>query len=382
MVPAMNMVEVAAENPKVQTVARIAEIERLAPAWQALGDHPFVPNGSHLAGWLLPALRHYSAKRPAEILAVWWRNRLCGVFAFKAGRGLVKRSWTSPLSFSGTPLIDQDAPAAVLKAFLEAEHGRAILLSGIPASGPFWDTLGDAAGQAGGSVAILDRWERAALMPKGTSEEWFAGNFDRKRRKEYRRLRARLGEEGALESLSWAKGDPVDPWVDDLIALEAKGWKGRRGTALATDLLMATAFREALHLLAAEGSLRFWKIALNGKPIAMMSGIVKGSEGWLGKIAYDEAFAKYSPGVQLILDATEALIDKERLVRVDSCAIPDHPMINNIWRDRIAFCDVMIRAPGLSSTLFRLALAAEKGRRKARATAKTLYYRVTRRQKS
>lgn len=378
----MNMIEVAAENPRAETLATIAEIERLAPAWQALGDHPLVPAGSHLAGWLLPALRHYSARLPVEMLALWRRNRLCGVFVFKAGRGLVKRSWTSPLSFSGTPLIDQEEPEAVLKAFLEAERGRAIQLSGIPASGPFWDMLGEAVGQAGGSVEILDRWERAALRPKGTSEEWFAGNFDRKRRKEYRRLKARFGEEGALESLSWAKGDLVDPWVDDLIALEAQGWKGRRGTALATDLVMASAFREALHLLAAESSLRFWKIVFDGKPIAMMSGIVKGSQGWLGKIAYDEAFAKYSPGVQLILDATETLIDRDRLALVDSCAIPDHPMINNIWRDRIALCDVMIRAPGLSSTLFRLALAAEKGRRKARATAKTLYYRVTRRQKS
>ena len=378
----MNMIEVAAKNPGAETLATMAEIERLSPAWQALGEHPFVPAGSHLAAWLLPALRHYSAKLPFEILAVWQRNRLCCVFAFKAGRGFVRRAWTSPLSFSGTPLIAQEEPEAVLEAFFEAERGRAILLRTIPASGLFWDMLGEAVRQAGGSIEILEHWERAALRPRGTSEEWFAGNFDRKRRKEYRRLRARLGEEGALESLSWAKGDPVDPWVDDLIALEAQGWKGRRGTALATDRAMAIAFRDAVHLLAAEGSLRFWKIAFNGKPIAVMSGIVKGSQGWLGKIAYDEGFAKYSPGVQLILDATETLIDKDRLTLVDSCAIPDHPMINNIWRDRIALCDVMIRTRGLSSTLFRLALAAEKGRRKMRATAKTLYCRIARRQKS
>ena len=378
----MNMIKVAMENLKAETLTTIAAIERLAPAWHGLGTHPFVPAGSHLADWLLPSLRHYSATLPVEILALWRRDRLCGVFAFKAGRGLIRRSWTSPLSFLGTPLIDQEEPEAVLKRFLEAERGRAILLSTVPASGPFWDMLGQAVAQAGGSVEILERWERAALMPKGTAEEWLAGNFDRKRRKEYRRLRARLGEEGKLESISWAKGDPVDPWVDDLIALEAQGWKGRRGTALATDLAMATAFRDALHLLAAEGSLRFWKIVFNGKPIAVMSGLVSGSQGWLGKIAYDEAFAKYSPGVQLILDATETLIDRDRLALVDSCAIPDHPMINNIWRDRIALCDVLIRAPGLSSTAFRLALAAEKGRRKLRASAKTLYYRVTRRQKS
>jgi hypothetical protein len=113
-----------------------------------------------------------------------------------------------------------------------------------------------------------------------------------------------------------------------------------------------------------------------------MSGLVKGKQGWLGKIAYDEAFAKYSPGVMLVLDATERLIDKERLALIDSCAIPNHPMINNIWRDRLALCDVMIQGPGLSSTAFRILLNAEKSRRRLRASAKALFYRMTRRQKS
>ena len=131
-----------------------------------------------------------------------------------------------------------------------------------------------------------------------------------------------------------------------------------------------------------EGSLRLWKVDFNGKPIAIMSGLVKGDQGWLGKIAYDEAFAKFSPGVMLVLDATERLIDGERLTLVDSCAIPDHPMINNIWRDRLALCDVMIKGPGLSDTAFKLLLAAETGKRRLRNSAKALFYRMTRRRKS
>ncbi|WP_119388251.1 GNAT family N-acetyltransferase [Taklimakanibacter lacteus] len=363
-----------------RTLTSLAEMAEISEAWQALGERSFVPAGSCLASWLMPALQAY-ASRPAELLTVWRQDQLCGVFAMKAG-GALKRSWASPLSFLGTPLIDQEEAPAVIAAFLEAQRGRPVLLGAIPASGPFWDMLSHALARAGGAIEVLERWERAGLAPKGSFEEWFTGNFERKRRKEYRRLRARLAEEGELQSISWAAGDPLDPWVDELMALEAQGWKGRRGTALADDAAMATAFRAALHLLAAEGSLRFWKIVFNGKPIAIMSGLVKGAQGWLGKIAYDEAFARYSPGVQLVLDATETLIDKERLALVDSCAIPNHPMINNIWRDRVALCDALIQAPGLSSTAFRLAHAAERGRRGARETAKTLYYRIMRRQKS
>lgn len=364
---------------RVETLSTLAAIERTSPHWRALGNRACVPAGFHLESWFGPVLRHLWARRPAEILALWRSDTLCGFFALKSGRGPVRRAWTSPLIFLGTPLIDQELPEDVLKTFLAAMQDKALILSTVPATGPFWDMLAQAVAESHGSIEVLDRWERAVLAPKATFEEWFAGNFERKRRKEFRRLKARLGEEGKLESLAWAEGDPLDPWIDDLIALEAKGWKGRRGTALAADAAMATAFREALHSLAAEGSLRLWKVAFDGKPIGMMSGLVKGNQGWLGKIAYDEAFARYSPGVMLVLDATERLIDKERLALVDSCAIPNHPMINNIWRDRLALCDVMIKGPHLSSAAFNLLLAAEKGRRRLRASAKALFYRFTRR---
>ena len=371
-----------AESIKVEKLTTPAEIDGISLAWQALGAKSAVPAGASLQPWLAPALTAYWPKHPAEILALWRADELCGLFALQARGGLLKRAWASPLSFSGTPLIALQDPASVLQAFLGAQRGRVLQLRTIPASGPFWDMLTGAVTAMGGAIEILNHRERAALAAQPSFEAWFSGNFERKRRKEYRRLRSRLAEEGTLESLAWAPGDPVDPWVDELIALEALGWKGRRGTALATDAVMAKAFREALHLLAGEGSLRFWKIAFNGKPIAMMSGIVKGDQGWLGKIAYDENFARYSPGVMLILDATERLIDKERLALVDSCAIPGHPMISNIWRDRIALCDVMIRGPGLPAPAFRLLVAAEKARVAARAKAKSLFYRVMRRKES
>lgn len=372
----------SAEAIKVERLATPGELEGISAAWRALGARSFAPAGSALQPWIAPALRCYATRLPAEVLALWRGEELRGVFVLKAGDGLLRHAWTSPLSFSGTPLIGAEDPKSTLKAFLAALAGRAFVFRALPASGPFWDMLGEAVAESGGRIEILSRWERAALGVQGGFEDWFARNFERKRRKEYRRLRTRLGEAGALESQAWGPGEPVDPWVDALIALEAKGWKGRRGTALAADPVMATAFREAVNLLGAEGSLRFWKIALDGKPIAMMSGLVQGGQGWLGKIAYDEDFARYSPGVLLVLEATERLLDRERLALVDSCAIPGHPMISNVWRDRIALCDVMIRGPQLSSAAFRLLVEAERGRVAARALAKTLFYLITRRRES
>ena len=60
------------------------------------------------------------------------------------------------------------------------------------------------------------------------------------------------------------------------------------------------------------------------------------------KLGIDERFAKYSPGVQLTLDLTRHLCADPAIASADSTAGPDHPMINPIWRGRLAIGDVLI----------------------------------------
>ena len=60
------------------------------------------------------------------------------------------------------------------------------------------------------------------------------------------------------------------------------------------------------------------------------------------KLGVDERFAKFSPGVQLTLDLTRHLCADPAIAMADSTAAPDHPMINPIWRGRLAIGDVLI----------------------------------------
>ena len=177
---------------------------------------------------------------------------------------------------------------------------------------------------------------------------------------------------------TWNGSEPLERWIDELLSLEAKGWKGRQKTAILNNARMESALTRALHSLAREGSLRFWKLSLNGEPVAMMFALVSGAQAWLGKIAYDENYARHSPGVLLILDVTKALFEEPGIRLVDSCAIPGHPMIDNIWRERIQMCDVLIGAPGMSPALFALMVGAEHLRYNVRTAAKTFYYSITR----
>ncbi len=84
---------------------------------------------------------------------------------------------------------------------------------------------------------------------------------------------------------------------------------------------------------------------------------------WFWKIAYDEAHARSSPGVQLSLDLTEQFLADESLARVDSCATADHPMIDHLWRERLALTDLLIAPSRAALTQFRFARPLETLRR-------------------
>jgi hypothetical protein len=69
-----------------------------------------------------------------------------------------------------------------------------------------------------------------------------------------------------------------------------------------------------------------------------------GPTAWSWKIAHDETFAQYSPGVQVLLDATDRLLADEGIHRVDSCATANHPMVDHIWRERLSLADCLFAA--------------------------------------
>ena len=78
----------------------------------------------------------------------------------------------------------------------------------------------------------------------------------------------------------------------------------------------------------------------------------------------------YSPGVVLTFAVTEDLVEDTTLVRTDSCATANHPMIDHIWRERLALCDRLIAVRPLTS--FSAVRRLEMLRNTALAAAKAV----------
>jgi CelD/BcsL family acetyltransferase involved in cellulose biosynthesis len=360
-----------AGNWRMMTGANLresAEFNAVLPSWKRLADHSLAPAGLNAPELILPLLRHLAG---AELATVKQGNDLLFALPVKKRRSIpaLSTNWITPLTVIGEPHLDREFPEAALTTFIN-RLPHPLLLQAVAVNGPFWNCLV----RQDSHHSVLDTWQRAALRPSGTYETWLDSNIGPKRRKEYRRLANRLSELGGFEISSLAAGRDSLSWAVELLALEAAGWKGKRGTAMTMNRSVESAYIEACKLLSAAGKLRFWKLAFNGKPIAIMHAIVEGNQAWLGKIAYDENYAKYSPGVLLVLHATEKLFAENGIVLVDSCAIPGHPMMEHVWRDRLEVADVMIAPKSISARRFALTVSSEKLRRAARGFARDIYY--------
>ena len=366
----------------------LAEIAPLAEPWRALAGRALEPNVFYEPAFALAAAPVFG--RGVAAALVWSRAapaRLLGFFPGRIERrryGLgppVLVGWTHPFAPLGTPLVDRDAGPAVVAAWLDhlakrADLPRLLLLPYLPTGGAVAQALAAALAARGGKSAELGGHQRAVLAPRDGGEDYLERAIGTKKRKELRRQRKRLADAGPLASRLVHEGGAVTAALADFLALEASGWKGRAGTAARSDDAVRSFMEQAVTALAGEHKVEVARLTLAEHPIAALVTLRSGDTAWCWKIAYDEAFARASPGVQLILEATRALLADRNIVRADSCATAGHPMIDHIWRERLALADHLVRPGPGRQFAFALAYTLERARRAAIACAKRLRDRL------
>jgi CelD/BcsL family acetyltransferase involved in cellulose biosynthesis len=123
------------------------------------------------------------------------------------------------------------------------------------------------------------------------------------RRSDLRRARRRAAQYGWLSCEVIAPTpNQLPALLDEAFSIEASGWKGRAGTALASDESRASFVRHYAAAACERGILRMCFLRLGGKAAAMQFSVETGGAFWLLKIAYDEAFSKCSPGTLLMVE--------------------------------------------------------------------------------
>ena len=360
----------------------LAELAGIAAQWQSLADRALEPNVFLEPAFALAAAPVFG--HDVGVALVWSRASPCRLMGFFPARIERRRygvalpvlvGWTHAYAPLGTPLIDRDAGAAVISAWLDhlesrAELPRVLLMPYLPVAGPVAQAFATVLTRRDGSCIALAAHQRALLAPAGARAHYLDDAIGAKKRKELRRQRKRLAETGTLVSSSISEASAVPAALSDFMALEASGWKGRAGTAARSQDDIRTFMQAAVTGLAGAGKARIDRLCAGERPIAALLTLQSGATTWCWKIAYDETFARFSPGVQLLIDVTQGLLDDPNVARADSCATAGHPMIDHIWRERLGLADHLMQPGPQRPLAFALACRLERLRRAAIAGLK------------
>ncbi len=120
------------------------------------------------------------------------------------------------------------------------------------------------------------------------------------RRSDLRRARRNAEKVGPVSAEIIApEPERLSVLVDEAFRVEAAGWKGAEGTALAKDPIRGTFFRRYLDLACRKGTLRIGFLRIGDRSVAAQIAIDNGQRFCLLRAGYDEEFARFSPGMLL-----------------------------------------------------------------------------------
>jgi CelD/BcsL family acetyltransferase involved in cellulose biosynthesis len=339
-------------------------------SWDDLSRAAIEPNAFYESWMLLPALETFGEGRDLRFVLIFAEDKtdaaapevLCGLFPLeqkRAFKGLSIKTltlWRHLHCFLSTPLVRAGMERECLAAFFEwlglAHDGSALMEFGwINTDGPFYELLADYLNETGKASFIADRFTRALYRPASDADSYLSAAISKEHRRDLRRRHKRLSEQGRVEFVALQQSTDAEEWIENFLKLEASGWKGQEGSAFSSNANGQTFFINAMIEAFNQGRLMMIGIELDGRPIALKCNLIAAPGSFAFKIAFDEDYARFSPGVLLEMENIRLLHQRPDVEWMDSCAEPDHFMMNRVWTERRTIIDLVVSTGKRSGNL-------------------------------
>jgi CelD/BcsL family acetyltransferase involved in cellulose biosynthesis len=359
----------------------LTELAAIADEWRRLSGRAVEPNAFYEPAFALAAAPLLGAN--VQVGLVWSQTprQLVGFFPVRLDRGRygvpfsMLVGWTHPYAPYGMPLVDRDMVEPVIAAWIDyiahdPSMPQLVLMPLLHENGLLATALADALSRRGCQATAFDRHQRPLLAPGANRADYFQRTMGGKRFRHFRRRQRRVEELGGVRLEQLRDTVAVAHGLDDFFRIEAGGWKGRAGTAAAQNEDVRRFMHTAVAGLSAENKVVIERLCAGGKTIAAAVALKSGDCAWGWKVAYDEAFADYSPGILAVAGLTETLLAERGIAQADSCASVNDTMAPQLWTESLSMADwLFTAAPGEFS--FAIASRLEALRRTAFAAAKS-----------
>lgn len=335
--------------------------------WQELAGRAAEPNPFAEPGVVLAAAGHLPGGDRAMLLSVEQDHEM--TFALSVAREPATRHrpvpvlgvWQGGYPPLATPLVDPAYGVAAWRAVRTAISRRAraawLMIGPMTADGPVWAAL-----EAAVPVRTLEPLPRPVAYREGGARVRPSAKTQRSLEARRRKLEGMAGAPAVTFRVDPGERMP-DGLAEEFLALEASGWKGRDGIALAGRPETAAYFRA----LAARPGLQIIGIRCGDRLVAATVNLVSRDAVFFYRIAYDEEFHTASPGRILMADTMNAFADDPSLTYADSCADPSGTLSNQMLHDRRTVATAVVPADGpISGLVGHAALLARDTRDRLR----------------
>jgi CelD/BcsL family acetyltransferase involved in cellulose biosynthesis len=285
--------------PPVSKVATLeSDPRRLEGEWEELARRSSATPFHHL-GWIRA---WWSAFGRGTLMLVTLRDsgKLAAAMPLRVtGSRLASPSnWHTPVF---GPIADGPESARDLFDYMFELDFRSVDLSFLEVEDGTLSLAAQSAERAG-RLLFTRRLMRSPWVALDGSWEDYERTLSRNRRRSVRRALHRLRDEGAV-SLEINEGGPhVGALLEDAFRLEASGWKGRSGTAIASSPDTRRFYTEIATWAAEKGWLRLSFLRLDGTALAFDLSLELDGVRYSLKSGYDAAFAHTGAGAVLLYE--------------------------------------------------------------------------------
>ena len=347
---------------RITVLRELAALRALTGEWETLAAAAAEPNPAYEPWMLLPALEAFGAGQDVRIVLVRREGgALVGLFPLRFGRryrGLLRTlaGWTHPHCVLCVPLVRAGFEDEVIRSVLDwaKEHASVLELPYLPTEGVFHQALVEVLHDAPRTEVTVDAFTRPLLRRAADVESYIARCTPGDTRRELKRQEKRLAEAGKVEHRVLRKREELAQWIDEFLALEASGWKGKRGTAFACSRHHKRFAQEIFTGAFERGRLLMVGIDLDGRPIARYCGFTAGEGAIAFKTAFDENLRKYGPGTLAARDIMALFHERPELEWMDSYTGPNNQSLAALWKHRRTMRRVALAVDPLGEALLAL----------------------------
>lgn len=356
----------AASSPRVALEHATSDV---VDAWARLATEVEARPFSH-PGWHEAWTRAFG-RGDSRLLVARRGSRLVGVLPLRR-RPLGLRSpanWHTP----ELALVAEDEPArrALLTALFR-QGATTVTLDFVIEGSPEHAALVSCAGRSQLAQRTL---QRSPYVDTSVAWETIEAGFSRNRRKGLNRQRRRLVEQAEVDFELHPGEDGLDDLLADIFRVEASGWKGEKGTAIASSPTTRRFYEDVARWAAKQGWLRIALLRLDGRVAAFELCIGAYGVLYALKSGYDAAHRPLGPGILLTGDVLQHAC-ASHWTRYE--ALGTDESYKMIWASTVhTKLRVQGFSPGMAGTASRLAVVhgrpiAKRGLDAIRAAKATL----------